>query len=135
MSSYGAKQSFSYNRFFRDGFAQWELEGIDNIMCDFVGEHTDALYNGYCENVVTPATDGDKKQILMSYIAAAPGNFYALVGFVYGYREKFRVFMRDRGMSFCTLYRRFHDEDWRPYERVGIRKIWEEFLNECQPTA
>ena len=31
MARYGAKQGFSYKRFFDKGFRQWELQGIDNI--------------------------------------------------------------------------------------------------------
>ena len=36
MARYGAKQGFSYKRFFDKGFRQWELQGVDNIKRTFL---------------------------------------------------------------------------------------------------
>lgn len=135
MADYGAKGSFSYVRFFRDGFDLWELEGIDNIKRAFIAENVDVLFSAYEENVVAPVTDGARTEILMSYVSASPYNFYTLLGFVHGCKSRFCEIMREKGMSMATFYRRFSEEDWRPYERVGIHKVWEDFVNECQPTA
>ena len=39
MAKYGALQYFAYDRFFKEGFHEWELKGINQIKRDFIDAH------------------------------------------------------------------------------------------------
>lgn len=41
---------------------------------------------------------------------------------------KLYSFMEERGMSRTTIIKRFSSDDWKEWEKVGIKALLEEFL-------
>lgn len=106
MEQYGATQGFCWNRFFRDGFAQWELTGIDTIKEKYLKDLPDA-----------DTTTND---------------FWAYLGDLRR-RQAFSDYMRDNGMrSAMTVAKRFAADDWKPFERIGILAILQQFIEKEQ---
>lgn len=106
LMSYGASLSFAYERFFKEGFEQWELTGIDTIKLEFLDSHN------------------------LSINSSEPGAFYELLGNHRGLKAELRDRMQSLGMkSELTIIRRFTADNWRPYELRGIKAIIEEFCN------
>ena len=116
MARYGAKQGFSYKRFFDKGFRQWELQGIDNIKRTF-------LSTSYPQQL----TDTEVTQIV-----SEPGAFYALLGKQRGLKRLFHLYICSLGMGLTASVGRFRTDDFRPWERVGVRHIMQEFENEVR---
>lgn len=104
MHKYGATNSMTYNRFFRDGFSQWELKGINEILSDFCEEH----------NLEIPS---DK-----SLWNAMPNRA--------GLKESIYQRMEELGMSRHTTRKRFTSKDWKPWERIGIHRIIQKYCKD-----
>ncbi len=121
MARHGAKQGFSYDRFFVKGFFRWELMGITNIKHDFIRAHVDELFPEH-------STEDIEKEI--TRIDSVGGEFYRLLGRSYGLKKKFHAYISELGMSITTSLKRFSVDDWEDFERVGIRAIIEEFERE-----
>lgn len=105
MLRHQASQGFSYDRFFKEGFREWELLGIDNIKAQFLREHNVDL-------------GGEV--------------FYEAIGRA-RLKLAFQSRMREFGMSCLTVLTRFgkkREADFKEYERVGIHKIVAEFERE-----
>ena len=100
MSKYGASMSFSYDRFFKEGFDAWEIEGINNVLRRFCEEHHIAVVQTFDE---LPVGNGIRMAL---------------------YEEMNRI-----GMCKAVTKRRFTANNWKPFERVGIQQIFTEFLN------
>ena len=103
MSKYGASMSFSYDRYFKEGFDAWEIEGIDNILRRFCEEHGIAEVKTFDE---LPAGDGIRMAL---------------------YEE-----MNSKGMCNAVTRRRFKANDWKPFERVGVQAIFTQFVESQQ---
>jgi hypothetical protein len=93
-------------RFFRDGFAQWELTGIDTIKEKYLKDLPDA-------DTIT-------------------NDFWTYLGELRR-RQAFSDYMRDNGMrSAMTVAKRFAADDWKPFERIGILAILQQFIEKEQ---
>lgn len=124
MKSYGASQGFAYDRFFKEGFREWELLGIDNIKKRFIEEHQKELWT-------TPEDDGTVGYagVLATYgdVCNTPGEFYRTLGRVFGLKKQFTEYMKSLGMGTNSVLNHFTNDDWKDYERVGIMAVIDEF--------
>lgn len=124
MVSNGATKGFTYDRFFQKGFLQWELDGVDTIKRDFLKAHER-------EMLESGADDDAKGYAFALSLDDSKGGFYRAIGQVKGLRSRFKDYMRERGMqSDMTIINRFTSDDWKPYERRGIRDIIEEYIRD-----
>ena len=106
MESYGASRSFTYDRFFKEGFEQWELTGVNAIKKEFAN----------VQNLPFDPTD------------VTPGAFYKMLGEQRGLKATLREVMKAAGMkSEVTIIARFTTDNWKPFELMGVRTIIEEF--------
>lgn len=122
MQRNGSSASFAYDRFFKEGFAWWELVGIDNIKKNFLRHHA--------ADLLGPDRDGDKGYAYALSLDDEPGSFYRAILQVRGLADKFKRYMHYLGMlSEATIIRRFREDDWRIYERRGIRSIIDEYCD------
>lgn len=107
LGSYGMSQSTAYVRFFSKGFDKWEMTGIDNICHDFI-------------------TENDLRD--MEHIRE---RFYSSLPKINGLRVKLVRKLSSLGMSHRnTIEKRFDSDDWKPWERMGITRVINEF---CPP--
>lgn len=110
MGKYGLPESTTYNRFFDKGFDPWELMGVNQCKTDFTvsiedGRLRDTLYN----------TDG---------------GFYSALPEGSGYRMRLVSHMAERGMVHrATVEKRFDADDWKEWERRGVRAVIDEFCD------
>lgn len=108
MGKYGLPESTTYNRFFDKGFDPWELMGVNQCKTDFTvsiedAGLRDALYN----------TDN---------------GFYSALPEGSGYRMRLVNHMAERGMVHrATVEKRFDADDWKEWERRGVRAVIDEF--------
>lgn len=96
LESYGMNRSTAYNRFFRDGFERWEIEGIENLL------------KRYCEALGIDNT-----------ITCLNENFYISLN----NKGKFKAFMSDNGMGLNTVIARFTNYNFKKWELKGIEQI------------
>ncbi|MCF0243437.1 MAG: hypothetical protein HUK06_01590 [Bacteroidaceae bacterium] len=119
MQKNGATEMFSYTRFFRDGFKEWELRGIDNIKKDFLKEN---------EVQIMTATDesGDKGYAgVLAFIEQNDKAFYDILG-MSRLKLKFIKHMESLGMCTSVVIKRFselREQDFKAFERKGINAI------------
>lgn len=147
MEQLGASQMMAYTRFFRDGFATWEIEGIVALKAAFI-KHLQTNEKVFVEvrNVGENSVDGNDPVPVYRHFYRIPpkategesfdersfdlnkaGDFWRFLGDI-TYRQRFGEWMAERGMkSYTTVMRRFSTEDWRDWERVGIRSFVEDF--------
>ena len=111
LQRYGISQALYYDRFFKEGFYEWEIEGINHIKSFFMDE----------------CLSDEKGNITES------GKFYELIGNRRGLKSQFTKLMYDKGMrSEVTVRKRFASDDWKPWELMGICAIIEEFCKEYE---
>ena len=103
MKTYGASIYFSYDRFFKEGFSQWELIGVNRIAREF------------CEANDLPPTEA--------------GQLFRSLKDGDGKKEALYVRMEQLGMSRVTTRKHFLADDFKPWERVGISHIIDMFTN------
>ena len=143
MTDNGASEAFAYTRFFRDGFAQWEVDGILRAKIDYLHHlHTDekVSFEVRCtETVATPdgetykyrhfyEVDGEER----SFDITQPGDYWRMLGELRR-RTDFAQWMQQRGMmSEVTVRKRFSADDWRDYELVGIRQVIKSLVEEMK---
>ena len=101
MQMYGAGQALAYDRFFKEGFDEWELQGIDAIVQDFCRE-----------NGITYQSDKSLFEMIDGQV---------------GLKEPLYQKMEPMGMCRNTVRKRFTQNDWKPWERMGIKKIMDEY--------
>lgn len=120
----GSTRDFAYNRFFKEGFSEWELKGILTIKREF-------LENNYFEIFVSIEGVHDIEIKSCHDYVYNPGEFYRLIGTVRGMKDKFKVLMKELGMSETTVIKRFGREDnkWKQYEFIGVRAVINELTN------
>lgn len=143
MTDNGASEAFAYTRFFRDGFAQWEVEGILKAKIDYLHHlHTDeqVAFEVRCTETVATSdgetyryrhfyeVDGEER----SFDITKPGDYWRMLGELRR-RTDFALWMQQRGMmSEVTVRKRFSADDWRDYELVGIREVVRQLVEEVK---
>lgn len=122
MVQYGASNGFAYDRFFQKGFQPWELDGIDAIKSDFLKAHEK-------EMMESEDADGTKGYAFALSLDNSDGGFWRAIGQVPGLITAFKNIMHEKGMmSDVTIIKRFNADDWKPYERCGVRKIISDYV-------
>lgn len=147
MQKLGSSENFAYKRFFQDGFAQWEIDGILAMKAAFLnwlrteekiflevrcvgeriisGEDNVAVYR-YFYRIPPKAGEGEKFEE-RTFDINEPGDFWRFLGDIF-YRQKFGDFMNSYGMkSYNTVLKRFSEDDWKEWEKMGIRQVTELF--------
>lgn len=124
-----AKKGFTlatfYLRFFQNGFSGWEIEGIDECKRQFLllPDVSHSLLE-YVDENDPQMVDGDKGYLYVLAHSNEPGIFYSCLKRVNaGMCNKFIAYMNERGMSAATVIKRFKSENWKPWEREGIKKL------------
>ena len=121
----GFKLSTFYLRFFQNGFSGWEIEGIDECKRQFLllPDVSHSLLE-YVDENDPQMVDGDKGYLYVLAHSNEPGIFYSCLKRVNaGMCNKFIAYMNKRGMSAATVIKRFKSENWKPWEREGIKKL------------
>ena len=124
-----AKKGFTlatfYLRFFQKGFSEWEIEGIDECKRQFLllTDVSQSLLE-YVDENDPQMVDGDKGYLYVLAHSNKPGTFYSCLKRVNaGICNKFIAYMNERGMCAATVIKRFTSENWKPWEREGIKKL------------
>ena len=108
MGKYGLPESTTYNRFFDKGFDPWELMGVNQCKADFVASIDD--------------------DALRTVLYNTDGGFYRSLPEGSGYRVRLVSHMSERGMVHrATVEKRFDADDWKEWERRGVRAVIDEF--------
>lgn len=108
MGKYGLPESTTYNRFFDKGFDPWELMGVNQCKADFVASIDD--------------------DALRTVLYNTDGGFYRSLPEGSGYRVRLVSHMSERGMVHrATVEKRFDADDWKEWERLGVRAVIDEF--------
>ena len=121
MGNYGANRSFSYNRFFRDGFSEWELRGIDAAKRDFAILHSSRLVELLGKEKIE---NGD-----FGY----DGAFFRAVCQIRGMKTAFERYMGSLGMCASSVNKKFANDNFKPFEVIGIWNIVKMF--ECRESS
>jgi hypothetical protein len=152
MQKFGSSENFAYKRFFQDGFVQWEIDGISALKVAYLswlvtdeklfievrqvgeksidGEDPIPVFR-YFYRIPPRPTEGQSFEE-RSFDINEPGDFWRFLGDI-AYRQRFGDFMSDRGMkSYVTVSKRFGSDDWKEWERVGILRVVEYFVDTCQ---
>ncbi len=128
MMRHGASQGFAYDRFFKEGFSEWELRGVEKIKKDFLKEHERELWT-------EPDVEGVVGySAILAFLDEGNDNFYNIIG-----RARLKLvfvnYMAELGMGANTVLRRFgkeEEQDFKDYERIGIRAVIAEFEQEVK---
>lgn len=110
MSRYKATPGFSYRRFFKEGFKDWEMQGVEKVKSDFLQTHSE----------------------ISELMEAGTVGFYQAVVKA-GLREQFLLYMEGLGMGRSQAYDKFGlkgETTFMDYERIGIISIFKEYLEE-----
>lgn len=139
MTDNGTSEAFAYTRFFRDGFAEWELDGIIKLKIDYLHHlHTDEKmpFEVRCTGTV-PTKDGEVYKYRhfyevdgeeRSFDITQPGDYWRMLGEIRK-RTDFATWMQQYGMmSEMTVRKRFSVDDWREFERIGVREVVKRFI-------
>ena len=141
MARYGATQGFTYDRFFKEGFRQWEIEGVDAVKRDFLNAHDEeirAAITNSAEGAEANTTEaegitGNLYSMVTMY--NKPGAFWAMISMVRMLRTHFKEIMSERGMGDGTVLIRFKADNWKAWERKGIKAVLQEFIAAEQKRA
>lgn len=128
--NFGFSISTYYLRFFQKGFSEWEFVGIENCKNQFLAlpDVSQCLLD-YVETDVLGATLGDKGYLYTLAQCDKPNVFYSCLKKAQGgLCVKFSEFMTQKGMSSGTTIKRFTDENWKTWERVGIKSLLEQYI-------
>lgn len=108
MGKYGLPMSTTYNRFFDKGFDSWELMGVNQCKADF----TDSIEDAGLRDALYNTDNG----------------FYSALPEGSGYRMRLVNLMAKCGMVHrATVEKRFDADDWKEWERRGVRAVINEF--------
>lgn len=121
----GFTRATFYLRFFQKGFSEWEIEGIDECKRQFLllTDVSQSLLE-YVDENDPQIVDGDKGYLYVLAHSNEPGIFYSCLKRVNaGMCNKFIAYMNERGMSAATVIKRFTTDNWKPWEKEGIRKL------------
>lgn len=140
MQKMGSSENFAYKRFFKEGFSQWEIEGVLSIKLAFLSwlHDEEKIYlevrntSGYEYRHfyrIPPKADEQQNFSELQFDLNAPGDFWRFVGDI-GYRKKFGEFLYAKGMkSYHTVMKRFEADDWREWEKIGIREVTKQLFD------
>lgn len=130
LSAKGFTDSTFYLRFFQKGFDSWEIQGIENCKNQFLGlSDIGKVLLTYVERDALGKEIGDKGYLYTLAKSDKPGVFYAcLKQAANGLCMRLYNFMEERGMSRTTIIKRFSSDDWKEWEKVGIKALLEEFI-------
>mgnify|MGYP004520439823 CR=1 FL=1 len=124
-----AKKGFTlatfYLRFFQKGFSEWEIEGIDECKRQFLllKDVSSSLLD-FVDETDPQMAERDKGYLYTLAQSDEPGIFYSCLKRVNaGMCNKFIAYMNERGMSAATVIKRFTTENWKSWEREGIKKL------------
>ena len=120
-----------YLRFFQKGFSEWEIEGIDECKRQFL-QLTDVSQPllEYADESDSQMVEGDKGYLYILAQSNEPGIFYSCLKRVNaGMCNKFIAYMNERGMSAATVIKRFTTDNWKPWEKEGIRNLLNSYYN------
>ena len=114
-----------YLRFFQKGFSEWEIEGIDECKRQFLLlPNVAQQLLDYVDEDDPQSLEGDKGYLYILAQSDEPGVFYSCLKRVNaGMCNKFIAYMNERGMSAATVIKRFTTDNWKPWEKEGIRNI------------
>ena len=114
-----------YLRFFQKGFSEWEIEGIDECKRQFLSlPNVAQQLLDYVDDDDTQRLEGDKGYLYILAQSDEPGIFYSCLKRVNaGMCNKFIAYMNERGMSAATVIKRFTTDNWKPWEKEGIRNL------------
>lgn len=119
VASYGAVPGFSYNRFFKEGFREWELLGIERVKRDFLKTHYDEIYSpAEVDADILPSPDE---------LVTGKGIFYRALGMKQGMKTAFADYMNELGMGRNAVLQKFTADDWAEWERIGMTTVMQEF--------
>ena len=127
---FGFSVSTFYLRFFQKGFSEWEILGIEDCKNQFLAlpDVAQCLLE-YVETDVLGATLGDKGYLYTLAQCDKPNVFYSCLKKAQGgLCVRFSEFMAQKGMSTGTTIKRFTDENWKPWESVGIQSLLNQYL-------
>ena len=137
----GSSENFAYKRLFKEGFAEWEITGVIALKVSFIEwlQTKEKIYIevrevGNCTwrhfYRVPPRADENQKYEEYQFDINQVGDFWRFLGDI-GYRKRFGDFMAQMGMrSYNTVMKRFAADDWREWERCGIRQVMEQFTEQ-----
>ena len=137
-----ATEAWAYDRLFKEGFAAWEMRGVLGCKVDYLErlknegvkwEIREAEGSEAVENQIEPdlfhfrlyylMPDGTEHSIDLN----RKGDWWVMLGELKR-RVEFGRWMQERGMkSLTTVTKRFSTDDWREFERCGIRNIIKSF--------
>ena len=136
MEQYGANRSFTYARFFRDGFDRWELEGIKSLCAQFVKAHKEELTKAYAEKFDLHAEQGTLSVLAVDYMHDQPSHLLELCNTVRGLQSRLFEYLDKAGLSRSTCYVRLPQGKWKPWERTGVLNICKQLAygesSECE---
>ena len=120
-----------YLRFFQKGFSEWEIEGIDECKRQFLSlPNVAQQLLDYVDDDDTQRLEGDKGYLYILAQSDEPGIFYSCLKRVNaGMCNKFIAYMNERGMSAATVIKRFTTDNWKPWEKEGIRNLLNSYYN------
>ena len=91
------KWGLAYNRFFRFGFKEWELKGIDQIKRDFLSQHQEEIF----------PPNLDMSQPTSDDMVSGKGVFYRMLGMTIGMKKLFMEHMNTLGMGSNSVINKF----------------------------
>ena len=114
-----------YLRFFQKGFSEWEIEGIDECKRQFLLlPNVAQQLLEFVDEDDTQMVEGDQGYLYILAQSDEPGVFYSCLKRVNaGMCNKFIAYMNERGMSAATVIKRFTTDNWKPWEKEGIRNL------------
>ena len=120
-----------YLRFFQKGFSEWEIEGIDECKRQFLLlPNVAQQLLDYVDEDDPQSLEGDKGYLYILAQSDEPGVFYSCLKRVNaGMCNKFIAYMNERGMSAATVIKRFTTDNWKPWEKEGIRNLLNSYYN------
>ena len=127
---FGFSEATFYLRFFQKGFDLWEVTGINECKKQFLEiPEVAELLLAFVDNEDPNTIEGDKGYFYTLAHSDDDGVFYQCLKKVNGgLCNKFFAFMGERGMSAATVIKRFTTEEWKEWEKIGIRASLEQFM-------
>lgn len=101
MEKYGMSVVTANYRFFRDGFSEWEMKGIRALIEEFV----------------------EDEGINIDFEDRIPSFYHSLPR-----KETFKDFMEKQGMCRKTAVVRFSQDNFKPWELIGVKQIIESYI-------
>lgn len=108
MEKNGMCRSTAYNRFFRDGFKEWELLGVNKAIYQFA--HQKQMGSSVLNN---------------------PKTFFPNLG----NKSDFKSFMNSLGMGLNSVSSHFTDWSFKKWEEAGVRQIIERYFYDEDDTV